>query len=87
MLKDNITGTLGGQVCAYWRAGLSYTNDDRPIQYDEESVAENTMVLLMDDLVGESSLESAEILIVAPYLFGYCENYAENENYKIAFGM
>ena len=76
MLKDNITGTLGGQVCAYWRA------DD-----DAKSVAENTMVLLMDDLVGESSLESAGILIVAPYLFGYCEKYAENENYKIAFGM
>ena len=84
MLKDNITGTLGGQVCAYWRAGLS---DDTLTQYDAESVAKNTVVLLRVELVGESSLENDEILIVAPYLFSYCEKYAENMNFEIVFGM
>ena len=78
MLKNNITGTLGGQICAYWRAASNSTQS-------VAEIAENTEVLLMEDNAGESLPESYEIVIVAPYLFSYCEEHAQNEDYKIIF--
>ena len=89
MLRDNITGTLGGQVCAYWRAAISYSIYGTWSQYSTQLVADNTEVVRMRDdfAVGESSDEMIEVVVaVAPYLFRYCEEYAENENYKIVFG-
>lgn len=79
MLKDNITGTLGSKICAYWRAACNHCSD--------QSIADNTMILsINDDYVGEGLLENIEILIVAPNLFSYCEEYAENGKYQINFG-
>ena len=86
VLEDNITGTLGSQICAYWRAALSYSINGTWSQYSTQLVAENTEVLLIDDFIGESSLENMEIVATASYLFSYCEEHAENEDYKIIFG-
>lgn len=82
-MNDNITGTLGSQICAYWRAALSDSVNDTWSQYGSESVANRTMILQSDDFVGESSLESAMVNVVSPYLFSYCDKHAENEEYKI----
>lgn len=89
MLKDNIIGTLGAQICVYWRAALSNYVGGTWTQYSTQYVAENsTTVLCMDDNIGESSLEDVEILIVAPYLFGYCvEHVGENEDYIITLEL
>ena len=90
MLKHNITGTLGSQICAYWRAALSYSVNETRHQYSTQWVAEHkTIVVPMsgnDYYIGESSLEDVEIIILAPYVFGYCEEHAENENYEIYLG-
>ena len=78
MLQDNITGTLGGQICAYWRAACHQCSD--------QSVADNTVISCMDDYAGESSLEDVEIVNVAPHWFRYCEEHAETKEYEIFLG-
>ena len=86
ILNDNITGTLGSKICVYWRAALSYLVNGTWHQYSAQLVPENTAVLLTDEYVGESSLETVEIITVSSYLFSYCEEHADtNEDYKIIF--
>lgn len=98
MLNDNITGTLGNHICAYWRAAFSYAVAyDMWRQYSSEKVGEDiTMVVSVDDLAGESSREDdyvgeslpkdVDIVFIAPYLFSYCTEHAENGDYKVIIG-
>jgi len=86
VLEQNIIGTLGGQICAYWRAALSYKeNGTSSRQYSSQLLTDLTMIL--DDFAGESSLD-VNVVNVTPYLFSYCEEHAEERdyNYSIIIG-
>ena len=95
MLNVNITGTLGNHICAYWRAVFFYTVvNSMQHQYTTKEVVDFTIVLRVDDLVGESeddyvgesSPKDVDIVFIAPYLFSYCKEHAENGDYKVIFG-
>ena len=104
MLRENITGTLGNHICAYWRAAFSYTANNMSQQYSTKEIADLTMVFSADDFageedeyVGESSLKDDYSLqedinnvtaFIAPYLFSYCKEHAENgtQDYRVIFG-
>ena len=87
MLKDNITGTLGNHLCAYWRAAFSYeVNNDMWHQYSTEQAKTLTMVLSTDDFVGKNLSKNATINIIAPHLFSYCNEHAQNGSYQVMLG-
>ena len=87
MLKDNITGTLGNHICAYWRAAFSCkVNNDMWHQCSTEQAKNITMVLSTDDFVGKSLPKNATINTMSPYLFSYCNEHAQNGSYQVMFG-
>ena len=88
MLKDNITGTLGNYICAYWRAAFSYkeVNNDMWRQYSTEQAKNMIMVLSIDDFVGKSLPNNATVNTIAPHLFSYCNEHAQNGSYQVMLG-